>query len=142
MNVQRLESSNKNNNTNYELNKKSLKSLRKCQIILIIYISMILSLLKGFDMVAMFSLVYIFGSIPIKSVLFKENRYPIEMACIQHIFKFYSEAFSGGLYISFAVIHLIPESAQSMDVLFQNKNHHFPISYLLVVLSFMLIMWV
>ena len=54
-------------------------------------------------MVVMFLEVVIFGSIPLRLVAFKENKLVLAL----------SGAFSGGLFLSIGLIHLLPESNEN-----------------------------
>ena len=60
----------------------------------------ILLLLKLLVMIVMFSLVVVFGLIPLRLNAFKTNLY----------LKSISGAFSGGLFLAVGLIHLLPDA--------------------------------
>ena len=60
-------------------------------------------------MVVMFLEVVIFGSIPLRLVAFKENKLILAL----------SGAFSGGLFLSIGLIHLLPESNENFEKYFE-----------------------
>jgi zinc transporter 1/2/3 len=56
------------------------------------------SILKIIAMVLMFLMILIFGNIPLRSVAFHENKKLLSL----------SASFSGGLFLSVGMIHLLP----------------------------------
>ena len=61
-------------------------------------------------MIVMFFEVVIFGSIPLRLAAFKENKLVLAL----------SGAFSGGLFLSIGLIHLLPESNENFEEYFES----------------------
>jgi len=69
-------------------------------------------LIKVSAMISMFVLTLITSSIPLRSRAFKENQKVMAL----------SSGFSGGLFLSVGLIHLIPEAAEKFDEYFKEKD--------------------
>ena len=68
----------------------------------------ILDVAKIITIFIMFSLVAIVGSIPLRVKAFKSNKVLLS----------FSAAFSGGLFLSVGVIHLLPEAHENITLYF------------------------
>lgn len=83
----------------------------------------------------MFAMVMIAGNIPIRSAAFKENKTLLSL----------TGAFSGGLFLSVGIIHLLPESQAYFNLenrLRGVKGDQFPYAFLITVLSFAAILYI
>lgn len=56
--------------------------------------------IKVVSMIVMFLMIIVMGNIPLRSAAFKGNQLLLEL----------TGAFSGGLFLSVGIIHLLPES--------------------------------
>ena len=68
--------------------------------------------IKLFSMVTMFAMIAIVGNIPLRSKAFKENQLLLSL----------TGAFSGGLFLSVGIIHLLPDSITQFYKYFEAMN--------------------
>lgn len=57
----------------------------------------------------------------------------------------FTAAFSGGLFLSVGLIHLLPEAAENFEDYYAEKGDdgaHFPFAYMISVASFALILFI
>lgn len=99
-------------------------------------------------MITFFCLILVVGSIPIRLKAFKSNKVYIFLKFIQRLLAF-TAAFSGGLFLSVGIIHLLPEAAESFDEYFdslmkedEEPSEHFPFAYTIAICSFALILFI
>lgn len=69
-----------------------------------------ISFLKIATMIIMFCMILFTGSLPIKSQTFKENKFVLSTAT----------AFSGGLFLSVGLIHILSEAHEHFENLMHN----------------------
>ena len=56
-----------------------------------------------------------------------------------------ASAFSGGLFLSVGMIHLLPEAQSSIDTYWEEveeNQEHFPFVFFITVVSFSIILWI
>ena len=97
----------------------------------------ILEVTKIVTMVIMFLLIAIVGSIPLRVKAFKSNKVVLS----------FSAAFSGGLFLSVGVLHLLPEANENITNYFAQQDNgedveHFPYCFFIMVASFSLILFI
>jgi len=63
-------------------------------------------------MIIMFLITLGFGSIPLRSKAFKENKMVLALA----------NAFSGGLFLAVGILHLLPEAAENFDNYYKGEK--------------------
>ncbi|KRX05287.1 hypothetical protein PPERSA_00588 [Pseudocohnilembus persalinus] len=98
-------------------------------------------------MTVMFFMTMAFGMLPLKLKAFKENQFVLALA----------NGFSGGLFLSVGLLHLLPEANENFEDYFEEKDaeahengvkhggeeeEHFPWAFLITVLSFALILFI
>lgn len=91
-------------------------------------------------MLFMFLEILFFGSLPLRLKAFKENKLVLSL----------SGAFSGGLFLGIGLIHLLPESNESFENYYKEKEdplqedevEHFPWAFLISTLAFALILFI
>ena len=54
----------------------------------------------------------------------------------------YASAFTGGLFLSVGLLHLLPEAVISYNESFDDEEEHFPLPYVLMIASFTLILFI
>lgn len=98
-------------------------------------------------MITFFCLILVVGSIPIRIKAFKSNK--VYIYYISQRLLAFTAAFSGGLFLSVGVIHLLPEAAESFNEHFeslvdegQEPGEHFPFAYTIAICSFALILFI
>ncbi|KAL4494249.1 hypothetical protein ABPG73_018768 [Tetrahymena malaccensis] len=88
-------------------------------------------IVKSVAMLVMFLIIIITGSVPLRVKKFRENK---------KILSIFS-AFSGGLFISIGLIHILPEAGEDFDK-YYNSVEHFPFQMLIAVISFSLVLFI
>ncbi|CAD8098010.1 unnamed protein product [Paramecium sonneborni] len=92
--------------------------------------------IKVLSMIVMFLMIIIMGNIPLRSTAFKGNQLLLEL----------TGAFSGGLFLSVGIIHLLPESMKQFHLFYKSQElesfEEFPYACLITVLSFALILYI
>lgn len=91
----------------------------------------LLALIKITCMVTFFLMIAIVGNLPLRLHAFKSNQLLLSL----------TSAFAGGLFLSVGLLHLLPEAAASFDKYFEYEEK-FPYAYLLVVVSFSVILFI
>ncbi|KAL4505219.1 hypothetical protein ABPG72_016286 [Tetrahymena utriculariae] len=82
-------------------------------------------IVKSIAMVVMFLIIVFTGRLPLRAKTFRENKKVLSIF----------SAFSGGLFISIGLIHIIPEASEDFDKYF-NSVEHFPFQMFIAVISF------
>ena len=54
----------------------------------------------------------------------------------------FTSAFSGGLFLSVGLCHLLPEANEKFERSFEDEQDHYPFAYLITILSFALILFI
>lgn len=86
-----------------------------------------------------FILVAVIGSLPLRLKAFKTNKVLI-IYSIKKLLS-YTSSFAGGLFLSVGLLHLLPEAVECFESYFSDqKVEAFPFAYLIVILSFSLIL--
>ncbi|CAD8085532.1 unnamed protein product [Paramecium primaurelia] len=92
--------------------------------------------IKVVSMILMFLMIIVVGNIPLRSTAFKGNQLLLEL----------TGAFSGGLFLSVGIIHLLPESMKQFHLNYKSQEiesfEEFPYACLITVLSFALILYI
>ncbi|CAD8181701.1 unnamed protein product [Paramecium octaurelia] len=92
--------------------------------------------IKVVSMIVMFLMIIVMGNIPLRSTAFKGNKLLLEL----------TGAFSGGLFLSVGIIHLLPESMKQFHLNYKAQEiesfDEFPYACLITVLSFALILYI
>ncbi len=83
-------------------------------------------------MIIMFLMIVIIGSIPLRSKEFKENGKLLAL----------SAAFSGGLFLSVGILHILPEASENFNDYYDDGKEHFPFAFFTTVMSFALILFI
>ncbi|CAD8074773.1 unnamed protein product [Paramecium primaurelia] len=96
----------------------------------------IIIFVKSASMLMLFLIILFTGNLPYKSKTFRENKPLLSI----------SQAFSGGLFLSVALLHLLPESQekyeQSLNFDQNSEKEIFPFPFLITILSFALILFI
>ena len=100
-----------------------------------------LIVIKVTSMVSFFLMILIVGSLPLRLKAFKENKVIILENIFFKTLLSLTAAFSGGLFISVGMIHLLPEAVENFELVLPEKGA-FPFAYLATVLSFTLILFI
>jgi zinc transporter 1/2/3 len=53
-----------------------------------------------------------------------------------------SAAFSGGLFLSVGILHILPEASENFTDYFDDDKEHFPFAFFITVMSFALILYI
>lgn len=91
----------------------------------------VLSLLKGIFMLLFVAIVIVVGTIPFRLATFKKNRFLRSMGT----------TFAGALFVNVALVHILPESSNSIqDYLREQTGSEdvFPLANLLLMLGFLI----
>ncbi|KAM3138293.1 hypothetical protein pb186bvf_009569 [Paramecium bursaria] len=91
-----------------------------------------LTITKISCMISFFIMIIIFGWIPLKMKVFQSNKQIIA----------FTSAFSGGLFLSVGLCHLLPEANEKFESSFEDEQDHYPFAYLITILSFALILFI
>ncbi|CAD8176410.1 unnamed protein product [Paramecium pentaurelia] len=95
-----------------------------------------LNTIKVISMILMFLMIIVMGNIPLRSTAFKGNQFLLDL----------TGAFSGGLFLSVGIIHLLPESMKQFHMYYRDQKiesfEEFPYACLITVLSFTLILYI
>ncbi|EGR27854.1 zip zinc transporter family protein, putative [Ichthyophthirius multifiliis] len=88
-------------------------------------------------MLIMFAMIMITGNIPLRLHSFKQNLKVLAL----------SSAFSGGLFLTVGLVHLLPEANEHFDKYFKEINHgedqeNFPWAFVITLMSFSLILFI
>ncbi|KAL4449823.1 hypothetical protein ABPG74_008196 [Tetrahymena malaccensis] len=86
-------------------------------------------IVKTFTMILMYIIIIITGIVPLRVKSFRENQKILSIA----------SAFSGGLFLSVGLIHILPEAAEDFNNYLSSTNH-FPFQMLITVASFSLLL--
>ncbi|EAR98823.1 metal cation transporter, ZIP family protein (macronuclear) [Tetrahymena thermophila SB210] len=89
------------------------------------------TLVKSLAIVFMYIIVLITGSLPLRIKSFKENKKLLSI----------SSAFSGGLFISIGLIHILPDASDSFDSYYSSQSSHFPFQMFITVISFSFVLF-
>ncbi|KAL4505216.1 hypothetical protein ABPG72_016283 [Tetrahymena utriculariae] len=89
------------------------------------------TLVKSLSILFMYIIVLITGSIPLRIKSFKENQKFLSIA----------STFSGGLFISIGLIHILPDAGDHFDSYYDSQSSHFPFQIFITVLSFSLVLF-
>jgi zinc transporter 1/2/3 len=97
-------------------------------------------------MVFLFLVIIVVGSLPIRLAAFQTNK----VITIDHKLKVLlacTAAFSGGLFFSVGLLHLLSESSANFEEYFATNGsdpgeEHFPYAFLTATLSFTFVLWI
>ncbi|KAL4462640.1 hypothetical protein ABPG74_000470 [Tetrahymena malaccensis] len=89
------------------------------------------TLVKSLAILFMYIIVLITGSIPLRIKSFKENQKFLSIA----------SAFSGGLFISIGLIHILPDAGDDFDNYYNSQSSHFPFQMFITVVSFSFVLF-
>ncbi|CAD8161037.1 unnamed protein product [Paramecium octaurelia] len=96
----------------------------------------IIIFVKSASTLILFLIILFTANLPFKSKTFRENKPLVSI----------SQAFSGGLFLSVALLHLLPESQDKYETSQSNgempKKELFPFPFLITILSFALILFI
>ncbi|EAR98829.1 metal cation transporter, ZIP family protein (macronuclear) [Tetrahymena thermophila SB210] len=88
-------------------------------------------IVKSVAMVIMFLIIVIMGNLPLRVKSFRENK---------KILSIFS-AFSGGLFISIGLIHILPEAGEDFEK-YYNSVEHFPFQMFIAVISISFLLFI
>ncbi|EAR98824.1 metal cation transporter, ZIP family protein (macronuclear) [Tetrahymena thermophila SB210] len=89
-------------------------------------------IVKSVAMVAMYLIIMVTGNLPLRVKAFKENKKVLSIA----------SAFSGGLFISIGLIHILPEAGSDFDKYYDSSEEHFPFQMFISVISFSFVLFI
>ncbi|KAL4505217.1 hypothetical protein ABPG72_016284 [Tetrahymena utriculariae] len=89
-------------------------------------------IVKSIAMVAMYLIIMITGNLPLRVKTFKENKKVLSIA----------SAFSGGLFLSIGLIHILPEAGTDFDNYYDSSEEHFPFQMFIAVISFSFVLFI
>lgn len=91
----------------------------------------LLVILKLLVMLIFFLIVVIIGTLPIRSKNFKRRP----------LLRTIGATFAGALFINVSIMHILPESADTLEEYLRKKQHQdevFPLAYLLLMVGFLI----
>ncbi|KAL4462641.1 hypothetical protein ABPG74_000471 [Tetrahymena malaccensis] len=89
-------------------------------------------IVKSVAMVVMYLIIMITGNLPLRVKTFKENKKVLSIA----------SAFSGGLFLSIGLIHILPEAGDDFDKYYDSSEEHFPFQMFITVISFSFVLFI